>query len=281
MIIIKLSSGLGNQLFMYAFSKLLESQLKISPCFDDSYYKADPSRHSELNILYPNYPTAQIKLNPVGKRNVIRFFCKFYHKCRRTYKIINEKDEFNIKLLYSQKTYYFNGYWQHEKYYNFFKADWFVPKETLPTILGEIKEKILNAPNPVAIHIRRGDYFNNQYMKQFGICTEVYFKNAMSCMEEMEQSIEYFVFSDDIQWVRTHLTFHRQFYMIENHQVNSFWYIYLMSLCRHNIISNSTFSWWGAYLNSNPQKEVFYPSKWVKDESYTLAMNSWIKIKVD
>jgi hypothetical protein len=246
MIIIKLSSGLGNQLFMYAFSKLLENQFKVSPYFDDSYYKIDISkRHSELNILYPNYPTVQIKFNPIGKRNIIRIFCKYYHKCRKIYTIIDEKDEFDIKLLNPQKIYYFNGYWQHEKYYNSFKTDWFTPNETFPIILKEIKEKILNTPNSVAIHIRRGDYFNNHYMKQFGICTEVYFKNAMNCMEDMEQSIEYFVFSDDIQWVRMHLTFHKPFHFIENHQVNSFWYIYLMSLCSHNIISNSTFSWWG------------------------------------
>jgi len=138
------------------------------------------------------------------------------------------------------------------------------------------------AENTISVHIRRGDYLvgNNKWI--YGdICTQKYYVNAMSYMKNTIKNCKFIFFSNDIEWVKKNYNIKDAIYinqtLFDNYQD---WYdMYLMSMCKHNIIANSTFSWWGAWLNSNKEKIVIAPSKWVNLCDYKdIYPDDWIKI---
>ncbi|MHB9292214.1 galactoside 2-L-fucosyltransferase [Hollandina sp. SP2] len=132
--------------------------------------------------------------------------------------------------------------------------------QSLPVSVNQYKLQItLN--NSVSIHARRGDYSGK---KEFDVCTIAYYKNAVEYIQKMEKNLVYYIFSDDLEWARNNFTFLDNYYVIDNSQyTNSDYYdLYLMSICKHNIIPNSTFSWWAAYLNKNSNKIIVCPDTW-------------------
>jgi len=114
----------------------------------------------------------------------------------------------------------------------------------------------------VAIHVRRGDYTSNAYSASFGTLADSYYKTAIERINAGAQQPVFFVFSDDIEWCRNNLQLHNAIFIEHNKGVDSYKDLVLMSHCRHNIIANSTFSWWGAWLNQNPQKIIIAPRIW-------------------
>ena len=119
---------------------------------------------------------------------------------------------------------------------------------------------------------------------EFAICSEKYFDSAIKYINERIPKPIFFVFSDDIEWCRTKLNIANAIYVDWNKDDNSFRDMQLMSMCKHNIICNSTFSWWGAYLNNNPDKIVIAPNKWMKinDKLFEgdIVPPTWIKLPV-
>ncbi|HYD59134.1 MAG TPA: alpha-1,2-fucosyltransferase [Noviherbaspirillum sp.] len=151
----------------------------------------------------------------------------------------------------------------------------------------EVEHQILNT-NSVSLHIRRGDVVTNPEYRSWyeGIVTETYFRNAISYMQEHVREPHFFVFSDEIAWVKTHLAIPGKVtYVDHNGPEGAYEDLHLMSRCKHNVTCGfSSFSWWAAYLNSNPDKivlrtrrmnalphldrpEDFYPADWVVVES--------------
>lgn len=133
------------------------------------------------------------------------------------------------------------------------------------------------AKKPVSIHVRRGDYLLLEF--KHPVCRKAFFKKAMSLFP---QDTTFMVFSNGIEWCKKHFV-GKQFYFVENEPplVD----LYLQSMCSHNIISNSTFSWWGAWLNTNPEKKVVYPSPWFmpyyKDlNTKDLCPEDWIAVPI-
>lgn len=278
--VIKLSSGLGNQLFMFAFFLYTKSKYPDEDIFfDDKYFKKDPSgRISEIDVLLPNYPTIHFKFNPAGEKGIRRHLFTLLQKWFGKFSIVNESD-FNPLLTYT-KDCYFSGYWQTDFFVKEISPLSFSPVKKIPEILKQYETLILQTPNSVSIHFRRTDYFSALYIDRFGVCTETYYLDAMEWLEKNVKIDIYFVFSDDLEWVRKNINFNKNVIYIPNKNVNSYWYIYLMSLCHHNIIANSTFSWWGAYLNSHNDKIVVGPDKWTFDNDETIMCKEWKKIKV-
>jgi hypothetical protein len=130
----------------------------------------------------------------------------------------------------------------------------------MPENVKECFNKI-EKTNSVAIHIRRGDYSGT---KEFDVCSIKYYENAVNYILEKEKDALFFIFSDDIEWVKNNFIFLERYCVIDNREYDKSDYfdLYLMSSCKHNIIPNSTFSWWGAWLNQNPNKIVICPEKW-------------------
>jgi hypothetical protein len=172
------------------------------------------------------------------------------------------------------------GFWQSWRYFADIQ-DLIHQEFTLKSPLGvgatELAKKIQGV-TAVGIHIRRGDYVSNPVTHQFhGICDLDYYARAISCMAEAVQQPYFFVFSDEPQWARENLKIDFPCTIIDpNHQ--DYEDLYLLSLCQHFIIANSSFSWWAAWLSSNPGKSVIAPRRWFAAEDIDmgdLALPGW------
>jgi Glycosyl transferase family 11 len=165
---------------------------------------------------------------------------------------------------------YLMGYWQSEQYFadiaNIIRED-FTFKLPMSQQNAELAKQI-NQVNAVSLHIRRGDYANNpETMATYGLCSLDYYKEAIRYIVERVNAPHFFIFSDDINWVKNNLKIDYPYqYVDHNHGTESYNDMRLMSLCKHHIIANSSFSWWGAWLNRNPEKLVVAPQKWFANE---------------
>jgi hypothetical protein len=172
-----------------------------------------------------------------------------------------------------------NGYFQTEKYFQNFRneiLELFSPTEEITQKLEDNYQDILSKKN-VSIHIRRGDYLDlKDYYQQL---TLDYYKKATDLFGD---EYCYVIFSDDIQWCKENFGFLNEIVFIED--LEDYEQIYLMSMCDNNIISNSTFGWWGAWMNMNPDKKVVGPDVWFGPKlvnqlnSKDIICNNWIKI---
>jgi hypothetical protein len=175
------------------------------------------------------------------------------------------------------------GYWQAEKYFSKIAEQIREDFSFKPTIGS--KDAILidqiNKVNAVSLHVRRGDYVNNPATATtHGLCSLDYYRKAINYLAQRELQPHFFVFSDDINWVKSNLeiNFPCQ-YVDHNRGAESFNDMRLMSLCNHNIIANSSFSWWGAWLNQRVDKIVIAPNQWFADgkvNTMDLRPKSWI-----
>lgn len=284
MIVVKMNSGIGNQLFIYSFCKYLESKTNSVVYLDISSFETDFSgRKFELDIIDNSIKLfeKEIKWLPWNKKFLIKKIHLVLFKLFSGFIIIDEIKFHVFSQIYDPcKNYYFLGYWQTEKFVK--EIDYkvlFEPKLESPSIISFYKKKILNVNNSVAIHIRRGDYFSEKYKNKYGICGAKYFEKALELFPE-NTNYTLFVFSDDLTWVSENINFPHYFNVvfIEKSDVNSYWYIYLMSLCQNIIISNSTFGWWGAYLG--PQTNVICPNMWENNLKSELCPSIWKREKV-
>jgi hypothetical protein len=180
---------------------------------------------------------------------------------------------------------YLKGYWQSPKYFasveSYIRQD-IVVKEPLAGVNFEIAERIVDSQS-VSLHVRRGDYATNPVTQNYhGTCGPEYYESAQRALLEQLGSIELFVFSDDPDWVEHNLRFLAPATMMQhNGPSRDYEDLRLLSLCRHHIIANSTFSWWGAWLCANPTKSVIAPKNWFRGAGLSandLLPNSWIRI---
>jgi hypothetical protein len=290
MIISRIIGGLGNQMFQYAFGKYLSikkcTELKLDLCGFEIYdwrvfelgvfnCQIDTASKEEIDgILKPRYfPVRKIDYFGFGNQNLV----------------LNEPNMlFNSKFLKVKKNTYLSGYWQSEKYFPGIREillDDFKFKPSSDESIQILAERIINTPNSVSVHIRRGDYQNNpQVNKIHGVLPIEYYVEAMGLMLKRTEKPIFYFFSDDIDWVISKFSeLDNVFFVNQNMGSNSFEDMRLMSLCKHNIVANSSFSWWGAWLNQNPSKIVIAPKKWFADsiknnEAKDIVPDSWIKL---
>ena len=190
-----------------------------------------------------------------------------------------------IKFVNKMPITYFSGYWQTEKYFLpiedkirlAFKFDLKKVNDRTNSLLLEMKPQ-----NAVSIHIRRGDYEYDLNAKEVlgGICDMEFYKKSIHYICEKNKDPFFYIFSDDCEWVMEHFSFLLNSSIVDwNKKADSWQDMMLMSQCKHNIIANSSFSWWGAWLNSNPQKIVIAPSKWFNNfDALDIVPESWIRI---
>lgn len=179
---------------------------------------------------------------------------------------------------------YLLGYWQSEKYFSQsasqIRAD-FTFRQSLEDQNEKLTQQIINV-NAVSLHVRRGDYASNpKTTATHGLCTLDYYRHSIQYIAERVQQPNFFIFSDDIAWVRDNLNFPYQSQYVDcNSGKESYNDMRLMSMCNHHIIANSSFSWWGAWLNPKLDKIVLAPKNWFANQadSSDLLPQSWVKL---
>jgi len=201
--------------------------------------------------------------------------------------IIERQCEFDSNILQIDHDAYLEGYWQSENYFKDIKDTLlrdFTFKEPMDAKNQQLAKEILGAES-VSIHMRRGDYVTLESARKMhgGICNLDYYQQALKIIAKKVPSPHFFVFSDDISWVQRNLQINSPVvYVDHNTGAKSYEDMRLMSLCKHNIIANSSFSWWGAWLNQNAKKVVIAPNRWFNDPTINtkdVVPESWIKIE--
>lgn len=263
MIITNLQGGLGNQIFQWAFGRHLSDKYNVPLYIDANFYKQNITGVTKRIYSLSKFPN----INFDFIENVLINGKEFL--------VFNEPSKFEkFEYNFSNNNYHLNGYFQSEKY--FLESSDIIRNELSPSydILKKLKLTPFIDTNVVSLHIRRTDYVtSNGYHPVQPI---EYYKKALDIIGEYDYI---FVFSDDIQWCKDNLNFDNMIFIEGFDDVEDLW---LMSLCKNNIIANSTFSWWGAWLNKNPYKKVIAPSKWFGDianlNQNDIIPESWIKI---
>lgn len=272
MITSHLFGGLGNQMFQYAFGYAVSKNLKTQ-----LYYYFDPS----IGSIKRNFELDIFKLSGKEVSNRLIFFLyklAFPQLREQGFSYTNYSNAIKNNSTLS-------GYWQSEKYFIKHQKEIrseFSFKNALVGKNKNITNRITNS-NSVSVHIRRGDYVENKKTNaHHGVCSKGYYQKAMSVVETNIKNPSYFFFSDDPEWARNNLSSKFESTYIDWNTGNqSYIDMQLMSLCKHNIIANSSFSWWGAWLNNNPKKKVITPKKWFANKSINtsdLIPPKWLKI---
>ena len=287
--IVKVLGGLGNQMFQYALYLSLQKHhpnetIKI----DTSCFKGYPLHNGfELSKIFnieENEATFMDKLKLAYPYNHYRVWqiLKRILPNRRTMFTESKEERYDSTIISKIGNCYYDGYWQNERYFMDIR-DSILQKFTPKKIKQQNKEFVneLQSHESVSIHVRRGDYINNPLYG--GICDMEYYKKAIKYTQENTHCNLYCIFSNDIEWCKKHLAplFDQKvvIYVNWNKGKDSYQDMYLMSRCKHNIIANSSFSWWGAWLNDNSTKIVISPQKWnnIRNSEFELPKD-WIKI---
>jgi hypothetical protein len=292
MIIVNVIGGLGNQMFQYAAGRSLSLDIEQPLRLDVSGF-ANYGLHQgfELDSVFAcpiKRATAENvheilgwQSKPFAKRILSR---PFLARLRRHSFIVEPYFHYWPGLSHVPCDSYLSGYWQSEKYFKaheeVIRRD-FAFKEVLSGRNKDIAEQIASS-NAVSLHVRRGDYVNNpKTQAAHGLCSVDYYQTAIRYVSEGVDQPHFYVFSDDIPWVKDNLKFDFSCqYVDHNKGKASYNDMHLMSLCRHHIIANSSFSWWGAWLNPNPEKIVVAPRNWFANDNNVddLLPQAWIRL---
>ena len=289
MIIIEIIGGLGNQMFQYALGRYLSEKNNVDFKLDITGFENYSLRNYELGIFNIKESFAspeEIEEIKYKKQNIIIKMLRRKKEKKLSKNYIQEKHfHFDPEILGIKDNVYLSGYWQSEKYFmeiaDILKKEFSIKSE--PNAKNrEFLEKIKNT-NSVSLHIRRGDYVSDAQTKSVHCVNfDEYYVNAVNLMKEKLENPHFFIFSDEPEWVKNNFAQDMEFIIVDcNSSDTGYEDMRLMSNCRHNITANSSFSWWGAWLNNNPDKIVITPQKWfnisernIKD----LLPESWIKL---
>ncbi|MAC84744.1 MAG: alpha-1,2-fucosyltransferase [Arcobacter sp.] len=281
MVIIRIIGGLGNQMFQYAYAKALQKKgynVKIDITAFETYKLHGGYQLNKFDLDLKEATKEEIK--SFYKKDIIS---QILNRLNIKHTIIKEKGlSFKRRLLKPSDNTYIQGYFQSEKYLSDITNinEIFTINNPISNYSNEIEKDILDSNNSCSMHIRRGDYINDPI---FEVCEIDYYEKAMKFMEEKIGNITYFVFSNDIKWVKKNIKAKNIIYINSEEPRIPHEDILLMSLCKNNIIANSSFSWWGAYLNQNKEKLIVAPKKWFKTakkikQSKDLVPKSWIRL---
>lgn len=285
-IIIKFNGGLGNQMFQWAFARALEKKTGIKPIFDMSFFEKKYARPYELNVFNLNAEFVDDFWLKLKLKIIWKLRKKLNGKEFLGLTLYSEPHfEFDENAFKIEPNTYIEGFFQSEKYFqnieNELRADFQFRNEP-----DEESKKLIEkigAANSVSLHIRRGDYVKKKrYQNLYAACSLDYYKRGIEYICNKYPNPTLFIFSDDIDWVRENLNLpYESIYVSHNTGKKSYEDMRLMSLCMHNIIANSSFSWWGAWLNNNKEKIIIAPEKWFNDENIVqtdVIPENWVRI---
>lgn len=284
--IVRIDGGLGNQMFCYAFALALAHESGEDVLIDTHRYKFFPNHFGyELDRLF-NVTLKEATFKqlwkvtyPTNCEFVSRIFQRFP---KRKHEIIEDFEKCNPNIFIENLNGYYIGNWQWYKYFDNIR-DLVIKTFTFKQPLDDRNERfnkiLLDEYGSVGIHIRRGDYLSNpQYL---GICELDYYTNAIKKAMELLGNCHFVIFSNDMDWCNSNivpLVGKSKYTMVDwNTGTDSHRDMRLMSSCRMNIIANSSFSWWGAYLNSREDRIVVSPDRWInRPLDYRIQCDDWI-----
>lgn len=288
--IIRITGGIGNQMFQYAlklkFDCLLQHQNKIDTRF---YEKKDVHNGYELDAVFGiDANRYKGKIHSIADK-----YSFFYKVCFKLgVQFLKQGNVFTeIRTGFSNRIFeqdvdycYLDGYWQSEDYFkdieldirNVFRFPEFTEQENI-----ELMNKI-SGKNSVSLHVRRGDYVDVPRYVALG--KTQYYQNAVDYIKERVDNPIFVILSDDILWCKQNLNLPENIIYVDwNHGTRSYRDMQIMSRCKHNIIANSSFSWWGAWLNSNLDKIVVSPERFfngkMEDDSHIIP-KEWVKLSI-
>ncbi|MDB5132557.1 MAG: hypothetical protein JWR02_2306 [Mucilaginibacter sp.] len=281
-------------MFQYASAKALSLKHNQQLLIDTSFLTQNPGltegftrRNYELNIFQLNTAVAGERLIKSFKIN------SFYNKALKLLKLPYNKVHYEVpsedasqldKITFPVCL---SGYWQSEQYFAGYRKEIREEYKFPADAIDELKPFIdqIYTTNSVSIHFRRGDYLNNPAAhKLHGILDMEYYMQAIKKIQSEIQQPFFYIFSDDPEWVKENVQFIENYKVVDGGNPNRPWHdMLLMSKCKHHIIANSSFSWWGAWLNDNCNKLVIAPKRWFADEQINahaahIVPKEWIRI---
>lgn len=283
--IVRIQGGLGNQMFQYAL------YYKFQNMGYDTYADLYAYRQTKYKERSYQLPIWNINLRRANKKDIKKLagnqnsyindlWLKYVG--RRNYYKEKEVNKFK-REIFSLEEGYFDGYWQSEKYFKNIETEikeQYILREDLKEQVekSRIVDDISQAENSVSIHVRLGDYLLNNEMYG-GICTPQYYSVAMNYIRERVSNPTFYLFSDNIEMAKQMIIGENVKCVIEGGDSKGYVDMILMSMCKHHIIANSSFSWWGAWLSKYVDGITIAPSKWInKEPAMDIVPDSWIKI---
>lgn len=291
MIVSHIIGGLGNQMFQYASGRALSVHLNQPLRLDVSGFENYKLWNFELSRLFSG---SMEFVTPDEMKAVLGWQAAPSIRWLLTRRKLAalRKDSFIVEPHFQHwagitsvpEDAYLIGYWQSEKYFKpieqIIRAD-FTFKQPMLDMNQRIAQEI-GQSNAVSLHVRRGDYVqNSKTLATHGVCSLDYYQAAIQFIAERVARPKFFVFSDDIAWVKDNLKIDFTYRYVDHNQgTESYNDMRLMSLCQHHIIANSSFSWWGAWLNPNQEKIVLAPKKWFANgnDVRDLTSKDWVTL---
>jgi hypothetical protein len=289
MVISYISGGLGNQMFQYAAGLSLARLRKTSLFVDVRFYSENMVHQGyELDRIFECDPLVvndEDLGRMIGERR--HFHCqrilklKLAKALRGRHFVVEPDIRFWPDFFSLPGNCYLSGYWQSEKYFSIIEdvvRNHFTFKNIDCVKIGYYK-KFMLYENSVSVHVRRGDYVNSNF---HGLCSVDYYRQAIDFIGNSISNPVLYFFSDDIGWVKNNFTYDFNVKYIDFNKGSDSWKdMYLMTLCKHHIIANSSFSWWGAWLGNNKNKIVIAPARWFLKSNVNaqdICPSSWLRL---
>ena len=290
MIIVRLIGGLGNQMFQYAAGRAVAHRNRTQLKLDVSALERDAARSYRLHhfniaasIATPDELARFTKRDLWSRisRRIERYLLPPYKRSVFAQRF----DHFVPDILRVRGNVYLVGYWQSGKYFKdieqIIRQDFTL--RHAPDAENQKLARIIANTNSASLHIRRGDYVSNPVTYQYhGVCSLDYYRAAIETLTQTVKRPHFFVFSDDIEWARQNLRLDYPVTFVTHNGVEKDYEdLRLMSQCKHHVIANSAFSWWGAWLCTYPPKIVIAPQKWFNKadrDTSDLIPASWIRV---
>lgn len=279
MIKVRIFGGLGNQMFQYAAGKVLSLKHGVPLIFDISFFKSNYDRKFMLSLFNISKDTIILEDKKFAESAIARKVMGILKLPRwyfRNYGLV-----YDDKFQELEDNTYLDGYFQSEKYFKDIEdiiRKEFVPSFKLSRSFNKWKQ-IIGECNSVSLHVRRGDYLNKKNVKIHGVLRSEYYEKAISIFRNRTENPFFFIFSDDEVWCKKMILpiVGKGRIVKINSVTRDVEELFLMGECKHNIIANSSFSWWGAWLNNKKDKIILYPKEWslVNKNVSSLFPDNW------
>ena len=280
MIIIKIKGGLGNQLFQYAVGRALALHHRLPLKLDLTIFKTYKLHRYLLDqfAIQADIATEDEIIKLKGRNNVLFSALRKAGLVKRKSYLKEKRSSYFDASVFKNDDVYLDGYWQNELYFSDIREELLRDLTSISSIsdLGVFYMEGIKKSNSVSLHVRRGNYLN---LENFNVLDIDYYMKAVEYIRKNVEKPTFYIFSDDLEWCKNSLGFLDNCIFVDSTktEIDD---LKLMSFCKHNIIANSSFSWWGAWLNQNCKKTVIAPKGWLLNDpgSSNVILSDWVKM---